>query len=156
MWMWVIAYVRNLTSGKWFSHDDSRVSPARVGEIKSDAAYVLFYVRRGEAPWHKLPAPSGAPSSSSIPVDEDEDATPSRRNDGITISADRGGNSTTLYRSSGAGTGMLLSSVSSSSSSSSSGGVRSTFPDDEEGRGSNMDESGESLVNKTSAMSTLD
>lgn len=123
------AYVRNLTSGKWFNHDDSRVSPANVSEIKSDAAYVLFYVRRSQAPWYK----PGASDAVEAPA--------KRRTDGITIGADRGGNSTTLYHS-----------VASSSSSSQGAGVGR---DVEEGRTS-MDTDGDDIVSKSTNPSLLD
>jgi hypothetical protein len=35
-----------MSSGKWYCHDDSRVYPVNVSEIKSSSAYVLFYKRR--------------------------------------------------------------------------------------------------------------
>jgi len=40
------AYCKNLMNGEWFNHDDSSVSRASTDEIKSTAAYVLFYKRR--------------------------------------------------------------------------------------------------------------
>jgi len=56
------AYCKNLKNGKWYTHDDSRVSPADPNEIRSDSAYVLFYRRR--VPTTKLSS-SGSSSSSS-------------------------------------------------------------------------------------------
>jgi len=41
------AYCKNLLSGKWYCHDDSRVTPVSVDRIVSPSAYVLFYKRRG-------------------------------------------------------------------------------------------------------------
>jgi len=55
------AYCKNLKNGKWYTHDDSRVSPADPNEIRSDSAYVLFYRRR--VPTTKLSS-SGSSSSS--------------------------------------------------------------------------------------------
>jgi len=40
------AYVKNLVNGKWYCHDDQRVSPIEESTIKSTMAYVLFYLRR--------------------------------------------------------------------------------------------------------------
>lgn len=49
------AYCKNLADGKWYCHDDSRVSPVAESEVRSTAAYVLFY-RRKDAPkaWKDL------------------------------------------------------------------------------------------------------
>jgi len=44
------AYCKNLENGKWYHHDDSRVSPISDRELKSSSAYVLFYRRRGVDP----------------------------------------------------------------------------------------------------------
>ena len=41
------AYVRNHTDGVWYCHDDSSVSRVRsLSDIRSSAAYVLFYKKR--------------------------------------------------------------------------------------------------------------
>jgi hypothetical protein len=42
------AYVRNMTTNEWWCHDDSSVSKVNdPNQVKSAAAYVLFYKRRG-------------------------------------------------------------------------------------------------------------
>jgi len=43
------AYCKNLQTGKWWSHDDSRVSLITPTDIRSSSAYVLFYRRREAA-----------------------------------------------------------------------------------------------------------
>lgn len=40
------AFVKLPGSGKWYHFDDSRVSPVEVEEVKTQAAYLLFYQRR--------------------------------------------------------------------------------------------------------------
>lgn len=41
------AYAKLIDDNKWYHFDDSHVSPVSEGEIKSSAAYVLFYQRVG-------------------------------------------------------------------------------------------------------------
>lgn len=73
------AYVKNLYSGTWFTHDDSSVYPVKnISEIKSSAAYVLFYVRREESLksyWGgDVSSSSSIPQSiSETPVDSNSD-----------------------------------------------------------------------------------
>jgi len=40
------AYAKNFIDGKWYSFNDSHVSSANVGNIKTSGAYLLFYQRR--------------------------------------------------------------------------------------------------------------
>ncbi|KAJ9100966.1 hypothetical protein QFC19_005362 [Naganishia cerealis] len=44
------ATCKNMQDGKWYKFDDSHVSPAGEGDIKSSAAYLLFYRRRTSRP----------------------------------------------------------------------------------------------------------
>ncbi|KAJ9099187.1 hypothetical protein QFC21_004067 [Naganishia friedmannii] len=44
------ATCKNMQDGKWYKFDDSHVSPAGEGDIKSSAAYLLFYRRRTSKP----------------------------------------------------------------------------------------------------------
>ena len=39
------AYVKNRVNGKWYLHDDSRVTPASEEDIKSSSAYVCAVLR---------------------------------------------------------------------------------------------------------------
>jgi ubiquitin carboxyl-terminal hydrolase 4/11/15 len=48
------AYVKNLNTGRWFEMDDSRAREVDPATIKSSAAYVLFYHKRGLAK-HAVP-----------------------------------------------------------------------------------------------------
>jgi ubiquitin carboxyl-terminal hydrolase 4/11/15 len=41
------AYGKNAQNGKWYDFDDSSVSPVDEDKIVTEAAYNLFYVRRG-------------------------------------------------------------------------------------------------------------
>ncbi|KAK7269040.1 hypothetical protein RIF29_21755 [Crotalaria pallida] len=43
------AYAKLIDDNKWYHFDDSHVSPVTEAEIKSSAAYVLFYQRRSKA-----------------------------------------------------------------------------------------------------------
>jgi hypothetical protein len=40
------AYVKNLSSGQWYLHDDSSVHSVPIEQVKSQSAYVLFYKRK--------------------------------------------------------------------------------------------------------------
>ncbi|OZJ02043.1 hypothetical protein BZG36_05083 [Bifiguratus adelaidae] len=40
------AYARNFNNAQWYNFDDSRVSPVDVEEVKTPAAYLLFFRRR--------------------------------------------------------------------------------------------------------------
>lgn len=44
------ATCKNAINNKWYKFDDSHVSEASVGDIKSSAAYLLFYRRRTARP----------------------------------------------------------------------------------------------------------
>ncbi|KAL6052958.1 Ubiquitin carboxyl-terminal hydrolase, partial [Balamuthia mandrillaris] len=41
------AFAKNVNTGKWYHFNDSRVSIVNEEEIKTNSAYVLFYVQRG-------------------------------------------------------------------------------------------------------------
>ena len=41
------AYAKNLKNGQWYNLDDSSVSVVHPSQVVTEAAYVLFYRRRG-------------------------------------------------------------------------------------------------------------
>ena len=41
------AYAKNLKNGQWYNLDDSSVSVVHPTQVVTEAAYVLFYRRRG-------------------------------------------------------------------------------------------------------------
>lgn len=41
------AYAKNLKNGQWYNLDDSSVSVVHPNQVVTEAAYVLFYRRRG-------------------------------------------------------------------------------------------------------------
>lgn len=57
------AYAK-VNEDKWYEFDDGRVSPIKEGEIKTPAAYVLFYRRVPEKVTESPPSPSHSQSSS--------------------------------------------------------------------------------------------
>ncbi|KAI8837580.1 hypothetical protein BC829DRAFT_404956, partial [Chytridium lagenaria] len=44
------AYAKNPVNGSWYDFDDSRVNPVDESDVKTPAAYMLFYQRRNGAP----------------------------------------------------------------------------------------------------------
>ena len=52
------AFARNLKNGQWYELDDSSVSPVHAHAVVTEAAYVLFYRRRGVGP--RIGRPAGA------------------------------------------------------------------------------------------------
>jgi len=72
------AFAINPLDGKWYSYDDSHVSQVESSAVKTTAAYVLFFKKRGSdaATWDLTPhitTPAAAPAAATTEKEKDEE-----------------------------------------------------------------------------------
>lgn len=78
------AVARNWDNGKWYSFNDSSVSPSAPQAAVSGAAYVLFYARRGYDHGRFAPQPgAGMTGAGGGPLDEEDEASSGGRNEDV-------------------------------------------------------------------------
>jgi len=60
------AYAKNYKNSKWYHFDDSYATETDASAVQSEAAYVLFYVRRGTDPTAVAKAAASAGAANGV------------------------------------------------------------------------------------------